>query len=159
MTQKQRRQGNKIIGDLLPELRERMIPLVREEAGVKEIVEAFCSSFHSRLLYVVDGDGRLQGVISLGHLVRHVFFHYHNCYPHTQNITSLAVSETAGDFMQREPLAVTLSDEVEEVLDRMIKHNVKEVPVIDEGQRVVGDLTMVDLLQHHEYIKNMYVPE
>ena len=152
MTQKQRPRGNKTIGDLLPELRERMIPLVSEEAGVKQIIEAFSSACHSRLLYVVDDDDRLQGVISLGHLVRHVFFHYHNSYIHTQNISTLAVSETAGDFMQRELLSATLSDEVEEILDRMIKHNVKEVPVIDEGQRVVGDLTMVDLLQHHEYI-------
>ena len=152
MIQKQRSQGNETIGDLLPELRERTIPLVREEAGVRQIIEAFCSSCHARLLYVVDDGGRLQGVISLGHLVRHVFFHYHNSYIHTQNISSLAVAETARDFMQREPLAATLSDEVEEVLDRMIKHNVKEIPVVDEGQRVVGDLTMVDLLQHHEYI-------
>lgn len=152
MTEKQRPQGNETIGDLLPELCERTIPLVREEAGVKQIVEAFSSACHSRLLYVVDHDDRLQGVISLGHLVRHVFFHYHNSYPHTQNISTLAVSESARDFMQREPLAATLSDEVEEVLDRMIKHNVKEIPVVDEEQRVVGDLTMVDLLQHHEYI-------
>ncbi|MCD6388525.1 MAG: CBS domain-containing protein [Desulfobulbaceae bacterium] len=152
MIQKQRPQGNETIGDLLPELREREIPLVPEEAGVKEIVEAFSSACHSRLLYVVDDNGRLQGVISLGHMVRHVFFHYHDSCPHIQNISSMAIAETARDFMQREPLAATLSDEVEEVLGRMIKHNVKEVPVVDEGQRVVGDLTMVDLLQHHEYI-------
>ena len=41
----------------------------------------------------------------------------------------MVISETAGDFMQREPIFVMDSENVEEALQRMILHNVKEIPV------------------------------
>ena len=38
-----------------------------------------------------------------------------------------------------------MGDGVEGVLAAMIRHNVKEVPIVDEERRVVADLTMIDL--------------
>ena len=45
----------------------------------------------------------------------------------------------------------TLSDQVigggANQIPRMLRHRLKEIPVVDEDGRVVSDLTMVDLLQ------------
>lgn len=39
------------------------------------------------------------------------------------------------------------------MLERMIKKNVKEIPILDDEKRVVADLTMIDLLKHYKYVK------
>lgn len=141
------------IADLVEELKQRKIPMVSKGATVSEIVDAFVGSHHSHILYVVDDGGRLIGIISLGNLVRYVFFLYHDQHIHTRNLISMAVSETAGDFMEREPMFATLSEDVEEVLQRMTKNNVKEIPILDDEKRVVADLTIVDLLKYYKGIK------
>lgn len=138
------------IADLMAELppEGRALPVVGLEAGLEEIVAAFAASNHSRLLYVVDAEQRLCGVVSFGRMVRHVFFHYHEPQYDTRGLIHMAFSETARDFMERDPLTARMSDGVEEVLAAMIRHNVKEVPIVDEELLVVADLTMIDLLAH-----------
>lgn len=141
------------IADLVEELKQRKIPVVSKGASVSEIVDAFVGSHHSHILYVVDDGEKLIGVISLGNLVRHVFFLYHDRYIHTRNLISQAISETAGDFIEREPIFATLSEDVEGVLQRMINNNIKEMPIIDDEKRIVADLTIVDLLKHYKGVK------
>lgn len=139
------------IGELLADLGEgaHPLPVVGEEATVDEIINAFVVSHHSRLLYVVDSAGCLSGVISFGQMIRHVFYHYHGLQYDTRSMVHKSFSETARDFMQRDPLVVTMADGLEMVLERMVRHNVKEVPVVDQQGRVVADLTMVDLLKRY----------
>ena len=89
------------IADLIRGMAQRKVPIVNEQADIDEIIQAFARSTHSRLLYVVDQKGKLKGFLSLGNLVRHVFFHYHTPHIHTRSFTHMAVSEKAGHFMQR----------------------------------------------------------
>ena len=141
------------IADLVERLKQRKIPVVSKRATVSEIIDAFAASDHSRILYVVDDEGSFRGVLSLGNMIRHVFFHYHDPSIDSRSLISMVVSETAGDFMQKEPMVAMLSDDVEAVLQRMIDHNVKEIPILDDEKRVVADLTIVDLLKHYKCIK------
>ena len=141
------------IADLVERLKQRKIPVVSKRATVSEIIDAFAASDHSRILYVVDDEGSFRGVLSLGNMIRHVFFHYHDPSIDSRSLVSMVVSETAGDFMQQEPMVTMLSDDVEAVLQRMIDHNVKEIPILDDEKRVVADLTIVDLLKHYKCIK------
>jgi CBS domain-containing protein len=141
------------IADLVERLKQRKIPVVSKRATVSEIIDAFAASDHSRILYVVDDEGSFRGVLSLGNMIRHVFFHYHDPSIDSRSLVSMVVSETAGDFMQKEPMVAMLSDDVEAVLQRMIDHNVKEIPILDDEKRVVADLTIVDLLKHYKCIK------
>ncbi len=137
------------IADLIKDLDHRKIPVINEEAGIDEIIQAFARSTHSRLVYVVDPKGRLKGFLSLGNLVRHVFFHLHEFHINTRRLTHIALSEKAGHFMQRAPHFAVASDDMEAVLQRMIKENIKEIPIVDEEKKVVADLTIVDFLDHY----------
>lgn len=137
------------IKEMLPLLQQRPLPLIDEKGSIKEIIEAYAQCFHSRLLYVVDKEKKLMGIISLGNVLRHVFFHYHKRGVDTGNLISMAVSEHARDFIEGEPIMARADEDVEEVLQRMIRHNAKEIPIVDERQRVIADLTMVDILQLH----------
>ncbi|HUV77302.1 MAG TPA: CBS domain-containing protein [Desulfobacterales bacterium] len=137
------------IEDLIKDLAHRKIPVINEDADIDEIIQAFARSTHSRLIYVVDPKGRLKGFLSLGNLVRHVFFHFHELHIDTRSFTHMAVSEKAGHFMQRTPHFAVASDDMEAVLQRMIKDNIKEIPIVDEEKKVVADLTIVDFLNHY----------
>jgi len=45
------------------------------------------------------------------------------------------------------------SDDVESVLKRMIKHNIKEIAIVDDGKKIIADFTMIDLLKHYKNAK------
>jgi predicted transcriptional regulator len=55
--------------------------------------------------------------------------------------------ENARHMMQKHPVFAKMGEEVRIVLDRMIKSNVKEIAIIDDQRRIVGDMTMLDLLE------------
>jgi CBS domain-containing protein len=138
------------VADFLKESKPRHVPKVKEQAGVSELIEAFVQSDHSRILYVVDDQENLKGIISLGNLVRHFFFHYHDTHIDSRHLVSMAVSETAKDFMHENVLVAQVTDDVEDVLKRMIKNNVKEIAIIDSRKRVIADLTIIDLLKYYK---------
>ena len=94
----------------------------------------------------------------LGHLVRHVFFDYHDPYIDTRKLTHMAISETAGHFMQREPHFAVASEDLQEVLQRMIKYNIKEIPIVDDEKKIVADLTIVDLLNQYRQVRGADLP-
>ena len=60
---------------------------------------------------------------------------------------SMITAETAKDIMQKNPLFTTENELVETLLEKMIRSNVKEIPVIDREKRVIAYLTIVDLLR------------
>jgi CBS domain-containing protein len=141
------------VAALVEQVEQRKVPVVPKRATVSEIIDAFAGSDHSRILYVVDDEGRFRGILSLGNMIRHVFFHYHDPSIDSRSLVSMSISETAGDFMQREPVFAMPSDKVEDILQRMIDHNVKEIPILDDERRVVADVTIVDLLKYYKSVK------
>jgi CBS domain-containing protein len=151
MTESKRTEHIGKVADFLKEAKPRHVPKVKEQAGVSELIEAFVQSDHSRIVYVVDEQERLKGIISLGNLVRHFFFHYHDTHIDSRHLISMAVSETAKDFMHENVLVARVTDDVEDVLKRMIKNNVKEIAILDSEKRVIADLTIIDLLKYYKH--------
>ena len=91
-------------------------------------------------------DKRLSGVISLGNLVKHLLFHFHGNEIDNLHLMSMATSEKAEDFIDRPIISAHLSETIEPVLERIICANVKEIPVLDVQGRLVGEITLVDIL-------------
>ena len=138
------------IAELVERTEKRALPIIQKEAAIEEVIDAFAGSTHTRVLYVLDDQGRLVGVISLGQLVRHVFSAYHEPSIHPRRLMGLIASETAGDLMRNEAVSSRLDEQVSDVLQRMIRANIKEIAILDDDRRVVADLTMVDFLQIYE---------
>ncbi len=136
-----------IVSELVATLKKRSLPLIHEKANIKEVVDAMISFEHSRLLYVVDDDKKLTGIISLGALSRHIFSPSHEPQIHPRFLINMITAETAKDIMQKNTLFTTEEEKVEIVLKKMIKRNVKEIPVLDREKRVVADFTIMDLLR------------
>ena len=128
-------------------LKERKLPLIHEKANIEDVVDAMIRFEHSRLLYVVDDDRKLVGTISLGLLARHVFSTSHEPQIHPRILINMITAGTAKDIMQKNPVVTTEEEKVEIVLRRMIRTNVKEIPVLDKEKRDVAVITIVDLLK------------
>lgn len=135
------------IGEVIVAQKGRELPLVRQESSIEEVIDAMARYQHTRLLYVVDEEGKLLGTIALGSLVRHAFGRSHEPQIHPRFVMSMITTETAKDIMQKKPIFAGEDEDVEVVLKRMIGKNVKEIAVLDEEKRVVGDVTMIDLLK------------
>ncbi|MDA3971524.1 MAG: CBS domain-containing protein [Desulfobulbaceae bacterium] len=134
------------VAELIKSIGQRPLALVSPQAALPEIIQAFAGAAHTRLVYVVDTDQHLLGAISLGNLSKHLLFHHNNTCIDNLHLLSMATSETAADFIDRPVITAHLTETIEPVLERMLAANIKEIPILDDQDRLVNDLTMVDIL-------------
>lgn len=80
-------------------------------------------------VYIVDENERLVGHITLWDLVRH----QHR-------------AERLGDFVQRDPMAAQTDMDQEEVARLMLKYDLTSLPVVDADHRLVGRITVDDVM-------------
>jgi len=146
VTKIQQKNLSATVAELIEAVGQRQIAQVLPLAGVKEIITAFARSEHARQVYVVDNEKQLLGVISLGNLTKHLLFHHCSEIVDNLHLISMATSETAADFIDRPVITAHLSETIEPVLERMLSANIKEIPVLDDQERLIGDLTLVDIL-------------
>ena len=92
------------IADLLKEFPKRDVPTVHRDAPLQEVVRSMVDTPHSRLLYVIDDEGKLLGSISLGALMRHVFVEFHEPTVHGRSMIDALVNETAEHLMRPRPI-------------------------------------------------------
>ncbi len=147
MMENQQKNLSDTVAELLAAIGKRQLGVVSPDAEVNEIISAFARAEHARLVYVVDNEKRLSGVISLGNLSKHLLFHHCSKAIDNLHLISMATSKTAADFIDRPMITAHISETIEPVLERMLAANIKEIPVLNELGRLVGDLTLVDILQ------------
>ena len=138
---------NTKVAEMVALLKKRRVPIINENANIQEVVDVMISFEPRRLLYVVDDEKKLAGLISLGILARHVFSPSHEPQIHPRFLINMITAETAKDIMKRKTVVATENEQVGMVLKRMIRTNVHEMPVVDDEKRVVADITLIDLLR------------
>jgi CBS domain-containing protein len=151
--------GRLRVKDLTHFLKDRKIPVIHEKADLEDVIEAMAGFAHSRLLYVINDNHELIGTISLGLLERHFFSGNHEPQIHARLMMKLIMAETAGDIMQKNLVVTREEDELVDVLQKMIQQNIKEMPVINRHHKVIGDLTLVDLLKFIVDLKKHNLPD
>ncbi|GEM_PF-1737319 len=132
----------------------RGLAIVRPSDSLEDVVKAILSEPRTMSAYVVDEDQRLMGVITIWDLLQATIAHD----PDTINSGSpsilfdreflerYAFSEKAEDIM-REAVCVDLSHSLRRAYNLMIQHGLTEVPVVDNQGRIIGDLTLLELLK------------
>jgi len=98
-----------------------------------------------RSIYVMDKQGRLQGTISQGVLIREVIAARHKPQFGVRSILTRITSEDVADIMDKHVIYAKRDDDLDKILKRMIFHNIKEIPVVDEDQRIVANVGILDL--------------
>lgn len=125
---------------------------VREDENLNDIIEKMIVNKVDRVVYVVDAENRIRGIISLGDLARHYFsqgvYQSKSLYP-SAGIINLLTAEKAGDIMKTNYFSVRLSDGLDEIITKMIKYMlVKVIPVLDEEDRIVSSLDILDIIEY-----------
>ena len=132
---------------LLDQIGDREIPTVERSAPFEEILEAITRFTRSQMIYVVDEKGRLAGTLSLDTIVRHSFFEHLELDVDPWRIMRQITEERAEELMRRKNLTARPEEEVQKVLHRMIEAEFREIAVVDGSGRLLGDVTMVDIIR------------
>jgi len=128
------------------------LPVVSETSSLKEVVRAMVKGHRRRIVYVVDGDNRFKGAITLEEL-KHVIFHYYlnssirDVLVVTEHIDALFSAEKAGDVMNPDLIVCHENDTLHDVIVRMNEWDVLDIPVLDRSGRVIADLDVLCLLE------------
>jgi CBS domain-containing protein len=139
-----------MIKDVLTDHSVRQLPVIPRDTPLKDLAEKIEWFRHSRQLYVVDREGRLMGNITIASLVKHIFVHHHGTSINPRHLLAAITAETAEDLMLEKPLSVKTEDSVDDILEKMVDKNVEEVPVLDDEGKVIGDVTMIDLMKAYK---------
>jgi CBS domain-containing protein len=115
------------------------------ESCVEEIAEKISTMRHIRGIYVVDDQGLLQGYVSLGVLIRNVMDARYKPHFHARSLLDRITCEKVADIMERHLIYARQDDDLKKVLDRMVHHNIKQIPVVDEEQRIIVNVGILDL--------------
>jgi CBS domain-containing protein len=102
-------------------------------------LEEACGELHSRkvgALVVLDGDGRVFGVLSERDLVREV-----------ARAGVAGLSQSVGAVMSRNVITAEPHETIDECLARMTDRRVRHLPVVDQGN-LVGIVSIGDLVKH-----------
>jgi magnesium transporter len=92
---------------------------LRKEAPNKETVY---------YVYVVDQDRRLRGFVTL------------------KDVLVARPNQSVEEIMEDDVISVSIDEDVEEVADKISHYDFLAIPVIDKGQRLVGIVTVDDIL-------------
>jgi arabinose-5-phosphate isomerase len=110
-------------------------PIVRTDTPMPDVMREM-SAKTLGMTCVVDGDGRLAGVITDGDLRRHMI---------AQPAGGSILERRAADVMTRNPVTITRGTLAVEALRHMEERRITSIVVVDAGQKVEGIVHLHDL--------------
>ena len=147
----------KRVEDLLVLLKNIRPITVDDDATIDEVVEKMLVFQRDRAVYVIDGDGILTGIISLGDISRHLLsegiYHGESHMP-GRSILSTFMAEKAVDIMTRSVITTLPEEELNSMIKKMIDHRLKIIPVVDSSGKLLASINLLDMfeLKAHEKI-------
>lgn len=119
---------------------------VKPDDSLEKVISSMIDDPQTEDVYVVDDQEAVIGVINLRTVLRHLCV---DCLParsSPHNVLDIISSETAQDLMNRKPVYVHPQDDLRRVLEKMIRYDVLEIAVVDEDQRVIGNLRIKEFI-------------
>lgn len=131
-------------------IKDRELPCVSENSTISETIQVAVRFPHTRLIYVVDDQKKLLGAITIGSLIRHLYPYHYKDKIHSRDILRNIIVEKASHLMSSGNVNASPDETVDVVLKRMARTGAKEVAVVDSKDRILADITAVDLLKYYE---------
>ena len=96
---------------------------------------------------VVDRDGVLVGIISRSDLIGERVEQDRGSHVRSVHSDRPGAASTVADVMTRDVVTLPVTADEPEFADLVLKHRVKSLPVLDEDRRVLGVVSVSDLLK------------
>jgi len=120
-------------------------PVVKEDDGVMEIAQKMVADPRTRSIYVVDEYNRLKGIIPIQLFVQYLFFEYiPDEFLYYKAIKPL--DEVVAKDIMIPPVWVKDEESISSAFRKMSAHNIRELPVVDDNMKIVGDLNILELI-------------
>ncbi len=120
--------------------------VVHPEDPLTRVAEEIVRDPKTRSVYVVDDEGKLLGIITVNLLIQFLYYPYIPVDLISYELPFLLSREPkAGDIMQP-PVWARDDESITDVLVKMFKHGLQELPVVDEEMRVIGDLNVLEFI-------------
>jgi CBS domain-containing protein len=120
---------------------------VNKETQLHEAVEMILTEPRTRSAYVVDSEGRLLGMIALKQMLQAVGYSISKTYG-SENLKDLGV--TSMQFSVTSSMMVPPTVQEDELLlsalEKMIDSGLEDLPVIDENNKLIGELNGFEIL-------------
>ena len=147
LADRKRFEAAETVGDIFAEIvtKPATIP---EGARLRDAVTAILSSPTTRKAYVVDGDGRLKGMIGIETLMRLVSYRLGARVPGMVSFVRFLrdmQSEEVGRVMDR-PKPVTRETAIVDLVRMVVEEHLNDFPVVDEQRKLVGEVNTQHLL-------------
>ena len=136
------------IANIIEEFKNSRAPVIEEDAKIEDVLKEIIVQESNRVLYVVDGKEQLKGTITLNEIARHIFSMSHEHRIHGRRIMDMVTSEDVGHLMKKKPPYVLENDDLEEVIKKMIKSNMKHLALVDDKKRIICDISMVNIIKY-----------
>ena len=128
-------------------VKDRELPCVSENSDISEVIRVVVSFPHTRLVYVIDEQKKLLGVITIGSLIRYLYPYHYEDKIHPRDILRNIIVEKASHLMSSGNVNASPDETVDVILKRMASTGAKEIAVVDSNGRILADITAVDLLR------------
>ncbi|OPL12892.1 MAG: hypothetical protein AVO38_14455 [delta proteobacterium ML8_D] len=144
-------EGNTVkIKEIMRHIEDRGLPCVSEDSDISEVIRVAGDFPHTRLVYVVDKNNKLLGVITIGSLMRHLYPYHYGDKIHSRDILRNIMVQKASHLMSSKDVYASPNETVDDVLKRMAGTGVKEIAVVDSNGCILADINAVDLLKYFE---------
>ncbi len=135
-----------IIKDVIDRLADYEYLKVPIELPVSRLKDLVLKNRGIRSIYVEDNDGKVIGEVSLGRLINAVTAK-RRCSARlsARSLLSCITPRHVRDIMDAKVISARLDEDVEDVLMRFIRSNIKEMPVLDQERRIIKNIGVLDL--------------
>jgi len=120
---------------------------VRASATTDDMAKAFITNPNLKSVYVVDDKLRLLGNITLKNLIKHEFIDLVPSSFEFFDALEFIGRKTAEDLMSS-ALYVKENDSLKEAFVKMYRHDVEELPVVDDDHHLIGNIDILELLTY-----------
>jgi len=133
------------IGDVLHKIGNLPYLTIHIDCTLEEASRKIADVGHLRTIYVIGPEGRLQGILSLGELIRSLISAGHKPHFHARSLMARITAKKAADIMDKYVVCARKEDDPNSVLERMIDNHIKEIPVVDEDKKIIANIGIIDL--------------
>jgi CBS domain-containing protein len=126
--------------------------VLKQDMSLPDVLETFVSDYTLKGVFLTDEDGRLTGIIN-----RHDLLHWARVQfdlpPSTSRLRlgrlrRLLLATRALDIASSNSkvAAVTPQETLADVLEKMVRHDLMDIPVVDDDGHILGDMHLTKLL-------------
>jgi CBS domain-containing protein len=121
--------------------------IIGENADIEDMIRHFVEYPRIHHLCVVDKDMKLLGLINRKRMFKIIFSHYATSVSKFSSLFTLHTAKTSGEIMITHIISTSEDATTDSVIHLLAEHNIREIPVVDAHNRVLGFISSLSIME------------